>query len=184
MDEIFDTLFNQYKTDLNIRSKKVWRSHTAKRLKDSHPAAPLQGPVSFVYCSFNTTSPKGQQRDFMKELGPRPKTLQVLDALKSIQMLDLRKKFHNIRYNFMIGGDGVVYKGRGWRIRPSLPARHVNNWNQGVYLGFIGYFHDEPPDDKLFQLRDELIRIGIEKGSIKKKFFMMLADQFYYYKHA
>lgn len=98
MDEVFDTLFNQYKTDLKIRPKKIWKSHTAKRLKDSHPSAPLQGPVSFVYCSFNTTSPKGQQRDFMKELGPRPKTLQVLDALKSIHTLDLRKRFHNIRY--------------------------------------------------------------------------------------
>jgi N-acetylmuramoyl-L-alanine amidase len=52
-----------------------------------------------------------------------------------------RLNYSDIAYNFLVGGDGQVYEGRGWDIQDAL-AKNVNDISLGI--AFIGmYFHLE-----------------------------------------
>ena len=51
--------------------------------------------------------------------------------------------FVDIAYSFLIGGDGVVYEGRGW----NTEGGHTCGFNKQSYaICFIGNFADELPD--------------------------------------
>lgn len=67
--------------------------------------------------------------------------------------------FADIAYNFLIGGDGNIYEGRGWGIR-SPHESIVNNKNVGI--GMIGDFsvYDEPTPTQMDGLK-ELLAWGV-----------------------
>uniref|UniRef100_A0A0K8UW38 Peptidoglycan-recognition protein SC2 n=1 Tax=Bactrocera latifrons TaxID=174628 RepID=A0A0K8UW38_BACLA len=46
----------------------------------------------------------------------------------------------DIGYNFLIGGDGQVYEGRGW----STVGAHATNWNsKSIGISFMGNYNSE-----------------------------------------
>ncbi|XP_026464184.1 peptidoglycan recognition protein-like [Ctenocephalides felis] len=50
--------------------------------------------------------------------------------------------FDDIGYNFLVGGDGLIYEGRGWGKR----GAHTFGFNsQSVGIAFIGKYHDTFP---------------------------------------
>ena len=51
--------------------------------------------------------------------------------------------FNDIGYSFLIGGDGVVYEGRGWN---TVGAHTVGFNKQSYAISFIGNFMKELPD--------------------------------------
>lgn len=67
--------------------------------------------------------------------------------------------FADIGFNFLIGGDGNIYEGRGWGIR-SPHESFVNNKNVGIAL--IGDFsvYDEPTPIQVDGLK-ELLEWGV-----------------------
>ncbi|KAG5882238.1 hypothetical protein JTB14_020242 [Gonioctena quinquepunctata] len=73
--------------------------------------------------------------------------------VKSIQryhMID--RHWEDIGYNFLIGGDGNIYEGRGWGIH----GAHVINYNaRSIGVCLLGnYESNEPPDLQLQALKD------------------------------
>jgi len=65
---------------------------------------------------------------------------QCLLALRQIRADHLRRKFRDIGYNFLIGGDGRIYEGLGFGIR----GEHAPNYNsQSIGIAFIGNFQSE-----------------------------------------
>ncbi|XP_060535554.1 LOW QUALITY PROTEIN: uncharacterized protein LOC132707648 [Cylas formicarius] len=64
-------------------------------------------------------------------------------AVKQIQDYDMDARgLPDIRYNFLVGGDAVVYVGRGWRVRNELPLRTAS-----VQFAFVGDYSAEAPAD-------------------------------------
>ncbi|XP_039448643.1 peptidoglycan-recognition protein 3-like isoform X1 [Culex pipiens pallens] len=54
----------------------------------------------------------------------------------------------HIPYNFLIGGDGKTYEGRGWKAQhgfPDLPGR-----NDTIVVGIIGTYSDRHPDAVMY----------------------------------
>jgi N-acetylmuramoyl-L-alanine amidase len=61
--------------------------------------------------------------------------------VKSIQNYHMDiKGWHDIAYNFLIGGDGNVYEGRGWGIKGS----HITRYNsKSIGICVIGSFQSK-----------------------------------------
>ncbi|XP_011642065.1 peptidoglycan-recognition protein LC-like [Pogonomyrmex barbatus] len=73
------------------------------------------------------------------------------------------RKWSDIAYNFLVGGDGLAYVGRGW---DSVGAHSFNYNNKSIGISFIGTFNTvEPPEVQLHAAR-KLIEIGVKKGKI------------------
>lgn len=52
----------------------------------------------------------------------------------------MRRKFRDIGYNFLIGGDGRIYEGLGFGIR----GEHAPRYNsQSIGIAFIGNFQSK-----------------------------------------
>lgn len=78
----------------------------------------------------------------------------------------------DISYNFLIGGNGYVYIGRGWNIQ----GRHTNGFNEkSICIAFIGKFIDEAPPVQQLEAAKKLIEEGV---SLKK-----LDENYHLYGH-
>src|SRR6218665_3249131 len=60
----------------------------------------------------------------------------------------------------MIGEDGRVYEGRGWKVH----GAHTTNYNDSALgIGFIGIFETRAPRDVALRATHELIRLGVKE---------------------
>ncbi|XP_054260638.1 peptidoglycan-recognition protein SB2-like [Macrosteles quadrilineatus] len=168
-----------------IRKKKLW-SHSRQAPQRVDKMLVAKTPVSFVYLSFGVATVKVNSRvaDYWATvLGPRPKTIQVIKAMQDLQAREFKMLKPDIRYNFMVGGDGVVYEGRGWKNRPQLPKKYWYSNDQSLYIGFIGNWQKVPPPKHLIDLKNEVIKIGIQMKMIKMKHLQIVLPFTCDYKH-
>ncbi|XP_053687821.1 peptidoglycan-recognition protein LE-like isoform X4 [Sabethes cyaneus] len=79
--------------------------------------------------------------------------------IQQFHMAEDSKNYSDIAYNFLVGGDGNAYEGRGW----DKQGAHTKGFNtDSICLAFIGTFIDvEPPVAQLSAAR-QLIALGIE----------------------
>ncbi|GFY73297.1 peptidoglycan recognition protein, partial [Trichonephila inaurata madagascariensis] len=67
----------------------------------------------------------------------------------------------DIAYNFLVGGDGNVYEGRGWFHTGS----HAVNYNTiALGLSFMGNFNKDKPNEAMLNATLNLIKCGVKKG--------------------
>uniref|UniRef100_A0A6B0V6H6 Putative peptidoglycan recognition protein n=1 Tax=Ixodes ricinus TaxID=34613 RepID=A0A6B0V6H6_IXORI len=73
----------------------------------------------------------------------------------------------DIAYNFLIGGDGSVYEGRGWR----RVGAHTLGYNDiSLSFGFIGNFSNKVPNSQMLRAAEMLIQCGIAMGAISANY--------------
>lgn len=73
----------------------------------------------------------------------------------------------DIGYNFLVGGDGFGYEGRGW----TNEGAHTYGYNsKAIGIAFIGTFNDVLPPPKQILAAKQLIEMGIQKGFIAKNY--------------
>lgn len=76
-------------------------------------------------------------------------------------------KWKEISYNFLIGGNGVVFEGRGWDKEGAHTPSHNAN-SLGVAL--IGSFNVNKPTDEQVRALRYLIEWGISSGKVDKEY--------------
>ena len=73
----------------------------------------------------------------------------------------------DIAYNFLVGGDGNVYEGRGWDVR----GAHTLNFNhRSIGISFIGTFIDDKPTPEQLAAVQSLIQFSVKNGKISKDY--------------
>ena len=83
--------------------------------------------------------------------------------------------YGDIGYNFLIGGDGNVYEGRGWHKH----GAHTYGYNgKSVGIAFIGNFKSTLPSDQSLQAAKDLIACGVELGELSDDYKLYGAKQF------
>lgn len=84
--------------------------------------------------------------------------------VRDLQSLQVEGKgLWDIAYNFLVGGDGYAYEGRGW----TYEGAHTFGQNsKSIGISFIGTFHTIKPRPYQILAAKQLIEKGIEFGAI------------------
>lgn len=76
-------------------------------------------------------------------------------------------KFDDIGYNFLIGGDGSVFVGRGW----NYIGAHSKLFNQrSICIAFIGNFSEQCPTNESLVAAQRLIENGVRMGKLVQNY--------------
>lgn len=73
----------------------------------------------------------------------------------------------DIGYNFLVGGDGFAYEGRGWESEGAFTFGYNS---RAIGIAFIGTFNTMLPPDRQIQAAKQLIQQGVQKGFIHKNY--------------
>ncbi|XP_052897713.1 peptidoglycan-recognition protein LE-like isoform X3 [Anopheles moucheti] len=69
------------------------------------------------------------------------------------------RNFSDIGYQFLVGGDGNAYEGRGW----TKQGAHTKGFNNNsICIAFIGTFIKEPPPVAQLSAAKQLIQLGLQ----------------------
>ena len=75
----------------------------------------------------------------------------------------------DIGYNFLIGGDGNVYEGRGW----NTMGAHATNWNsKSIGISFIGNYHTQKLTAAQITAAKALLSDAVARGQIKSGYIL------------
>ncbi|XP_034723253.1 peptidoglycan recognition protein 5 [Etheostoma cragini] len=93
---------------------------------------------------------------------------ECMDRLVSIQRGHMKDRgFDDIGYNFLVGGDGAVYEGRGWGV---VGAHTKGNNDDSLGIAFMGNFKDETPSTEAMSSVKKLLQSGVSQGFLNPKF--------------
>ncbi|KAG6461322.1 hypothetical protein O3G_MSEX012552 [Manduca sexta] len=77
------------------------------------------------------------------------------------------KQWFDIGYNFLVGGDGSAYYGRGW----DYVGAHTLGYNSvSIGIAFIGTFNTKRPPKKQLEACQKLINRGVKMGKLAKDY--------------
>uniref|UniRef100_A0A1B6CE38 Peptidoglycan-recognition protein n=1 Tax=Clastoptera arizonana TaxID=38151 RepID=A0A1B6CE38_9HEMI len=96
-------------------------------------------------------------------------------SIRIIQRFDIESLgFFDTIYNFLIGGDGCVYIGRGWDYYGS----HTRQYNMKTLgIGLIGTFSKMPPTASQLNATLKLIDLGTKLGKLTKDYILTASCQ-------
>ncbi|XP_037577130.1 peptidoglycan-recognition protein SC2 [Dermacentor silvarum] len=74
-------------------------------------------------------------------------------------------RWPDISYNFLVGGDGLVYEGRGF----GREGAHTHGYNRvGIAIAFVGDYNRAKPSQRMLLAAKRLISCGVRQGMIRK----------------
>lgn len=119
-------------------------------------------PVHLVIIAHTATQNCSNQAECTKRL----KTMQ------NYHMND--RHFDDIIYNFLIGGDGNIYEGRGWNFQ----GAHTLGFNRGsICIAFIGTFVTLEPPEKQLEAAKWILEEGVRLDKLSTDFKVYGARQ-------
>lgn len=69
-------------------------------------------------------------------------------------------RWPDIGYNFLVGGDGRIYEGRGF----GREGAHTRGYNHvGIAISFVGDFNRAKPSQRMLRAAQRLISCGVRK---------------------
>lgn len=79
-------------------------------------------------------------------------------------------KLDDIAFNFLIGGDGNVYTGRGWNAK----GAHTDGYDTGTLgVAFMGTFRRSLPKDIQVTAFNKLVKTGVEINKISANYTLV-----------
>ncbi|GFY74678.1 peptidoglycan-recognition protein SB1 [Trichonephila inaurata madagascariensis] len=87
----------------------------------------------------------------------------VQKSFVRFRMIIKREKYADIGYNFLVGGDGQIYEGRGWK----AVGAHTQGYNsKSLGISFMGNFDKIEPSASMLNAMKNLIDCGMQKKFI------------------
>ncbi|KAJ8032505.1 Peptidoglycan recognition protein [Holothuria leucospilota] len=81
-------------------------------------------------------------------------------------------KWWDIGYNFLIGGDGNVYEGRGWNVVGAHAGVAMYN-NNGIGVCMLGDFTSSMPTQAALDALDELVGCCVSRNKLKRNYSVL-----------
>ncbi|KAH8418232.1 hypothetical protein KR222_006311 [Zaprionus bogoriensis] len=99
---------------------------------------------------------------------------QCVFRVRFLQTFDIESQQRDdISFNFLIGGDGNVYVGRGW----DQVGAHIPGWNtRSVSFAYIGTFQHQKPSPKQLNVTRLLLEDGVSEGKISPNYKLVGAS--------
>uniref|UniRef100_A0A903YHY0 Peptidoglycan recognition protein family domain-containing protein n=1 Tax=Anopheles minimus TaxID=112268 RepID=A0A903YHY0_9DIPT len=77
------------------------------------------------------------------------------------------RNFSDIGYQFLVGGDGNAYEGRGW----TKQGAHTKGFNNdSICIAFIGTFINDPPPITQLSAAKQLIQLGLQENYLASNY--------------
>lgn len=85
----------------------------------------------------------------------------------------------DIPYNFLVGDDGFMYEGRGYRFQGDLPENNLASSFEkiGIIVAFIGTFDDRQPSQRQIATFNEFLANSVQRDYLKKNYKIISQDQ-------
>lgn len=130
----------------------------------THEADPLKTPVPLVIIQHTATE-------------SCISLAQCIYQVRHIQQFHIESnQWWDIGYNFLVGGDGAAFEGRGWKYE----GAHTLGYNyKSIGVGFIGTFNVQLPPKNQIAAFKKLVAKGVELGYIQKDYKILAARQLY-----
>ncbi|KAK7480186.1 hypothetical protein BaRGS_00028571 [Batillaria attramentaria] len=75
--------------------------------------------------------------------------------------------YSDVGYNFLVGGDGKIYEGRGW----NRVGAHTLGFNsRAIAISFMGNFMKQSPTSSAINAAKNLIACGVREGKIRSSY--------------
>ncbi|KAM8902385.1 peptidoglycan recognition protein 5 [Spinachia spinachia] len=133
----------------NIVSRQQWGAAAPKKKET------LKGSAQRVFIHHTALPACKDQKECIKRL-------------VSIQRNHMTERnFDDIGYNFLVGGDGAVYEGRGWG---AVGAHTLGNNHDSVGIAFMGNFKEDTPSSEAILSVKRLLESGVCQGLLDPKF--------------
>lgn len=149
--------------DVNITTIPKWIDRKTWLARPADPGVTkLKTPVPYVVLHHTAT----EQCAVLADCKSQVQTIQSFHMDSN--------HWSDIGYNFLVGGDGYIYEGRGW----TQQGAHVKGYNAvSIGIAFIGLFEDVLPPEKSLLAAQEIIRVGVEENYIKKDYKLLAMRQ-------
>lgn len=138
-----------------IISKNVWGGRATLNF-----SKPLPHPTNFVIISHTVTP-------FCDNI---PKCSENVKSMQDYHVGRLGSP--DIGYNFVIGGDGNAYVGRGWDIRNF----HMDD---SIGISFIGNYLQDSLTPEMISVTKKLLEEGVKTGKLAKDYKLVAHNQTY-----
>lgn len=88
------------------------------------------------------------------------------------------EELNDIPYNFLIGDDGSVFEGRGFKFQGQIPGNHYSSFDEvGLLVAFIGTFVDVSPSPLQIEVFDAFMQQSVRRDLLARNYILLLADQ-------
>ncbi|KAK3912832.1 Peptidoglycan-recognition protein LE [Frankliniella fusca] len=129
----------------------------------SKPVSRLRTPVNLVVVHHTGTEP----------CRSRAKCVELIRDLQQLHMAAPRN-WSDIAFNFLVGGDGLVYLGRGW----DTVGSHTLRWNnKSIGVAAIGTFTAATAPAALQRALHQLLDWGVSLGKLAADYGVLGACQ-------
>lgn len=92
-----------------------------------------------------------------------------IDRMMETQKDNLGRGFLDIVPNFLVGGDGLVFEGRGANVQAAM----IRSWNvKSITIMFIGDFRTDVPNTLQFEHVNILLEKLVKKGVLDPDFVL------------
>ncbi|XP_046391708.1 peptidoglycan-recognition protein 1-like isoform X2 [Ischnura elegans] len=100
---------------------------------------------------------------------------QCAARVRSAQAFHMNERnYHDIRYSFLIGGDGNIYEGVGWH----KAGNHTRGYNRNsLGIAFIGKFEEKVPDANMLTALKNLLACAVRLGELTRDYKLLAHRQ-------
>ncbi|KAJ8675245.1 hypothetical protein QAD02_011031 [Eretmocerus hayati] len=139
--------------DVNIVSRSEWQAKQPKNV----PIKLESNPPNLIVISHTDLAHGGSYCVTKKSCSRMVRKLQTIH--QDYQGYD------DIAYNFLIGGDGTIYEGRGWDVQ----GTHTKNFNsKSLGIALIGDFESRPPYAEQVNGLKMFLKYAVEENKLDK----------------
>lgn len=98
-----------------------------------------------------------------------------INSVKQVQMIARRRNLNDIEYNFLVGGDGNVYEGRGW----DVAGDHTPDFDdKSIGIAFIGDFtYKNEPTIQQIDAAIKLLEFGVHRKRLRDDYRLLGQSQ-------
>lgn len=104
---------------------------------------------------------------------------ECIETMQNMQRHHLEQTFNDIHCNFFIGGDGLVFEGRGWKVRGEHTRTDSVTHNDAVCVAFIGNFMKHEPKQVNIDAMFKLIEQGIARNMLTSNYVINAQRDFH-----
>ncbi|XP_017053078.1 peptidoglycan-recognition protein LF-like [Drosophila ficusphila] len=100
--------------------------------------------------------------------GPCETKAACIRQMQTLQDFHMNSQFrYDISLNFLVGGDGEIYEGRGWDVK----AQHLNgDGSVSISIAFIGTFSNVEPPARQVDAAKRLMLEGVRRGKLHQDY--------------